>query len=151
MSTADAKTLIVLRHAQAGWPDAADDHARPLAERGHAQAPAAGDWLAIEWIPQRDLTIDRGRDLRGRMEAVDAGLDSEENFCEEMFGTTAGAVRRLRVNGIAEKMALCEAAGVPYEVAYPPKAGTAAPVAPPPATEKPAEDETDIEESDETP
>ena len=45
MSTADAKTLIVLRHAKAGWPDAADDHARPLAERGHAQAPAAGDWL----------------------------------------------------------------------------------------------------------
>ena len=42
MSTADAKTLIVLRHAKAGWPDAADDHARPLAERGHAQAPAAG-------------------------------------------------------------------------------------------------------------
>ncbi|MWD30882.1 histidine phosphatase family protein, partial [Micrococcus sp. HSID17228] len=31
MSTADAKTLIVLRHAKAGWPDAADDHARPLA------------------------------------------------------------------------------------------------------------------------
>jgi len=118
---------------------------------GRLPRPSDPRWWAVDFIPQRNLTIDRGRDLRGRMEAVDAGLDSEENFCEEMFGTTAGAVRRLRVNGIAEKMALCEAAGVPYEVAYPPKAGTAAPVAPPPATEKPAEDETDIEESDETP
>ncbi|MDX2341470.1 histidine phosphatase family protein [Micrococcus sp. NPDC078436] len=45
MSGSDAKTLIVLRHAKAGWPEGADDHDRPLAARGHDQAPAAGRWL----------------------------------------------------------------------------------------------------------
>ncbi|MDY6056053.1 SixA phosphatase family protein [Micrococcus sp.] len=41
----DAKTLILLRHATSGWSAGAPDHERPLAERGHAQAPAAGVWL----------------------------------------------------------------------------------------------------------
>lgn len=45
MSPADAKTLVLLRHAKADWPAGVDDHDRPLAPRGHAQAPAAGDWL----------------------------------------------------------------------------------------------------------
>lgn len=45
MSGPDAKTLVLLRHAKAGWPGGVDDHDRPLSERGHRQAPAAGEWL----------------------------------------------------------------------------------------------------------
>ena len=45
MSGLDAKTLVLLRHATAGWPGGVDDHDRPLAERGHRQAPGAGEWL----------------------------------------------------------------------------------------------------------
>ncbi|GAB4100897.1 histidine phosphatase family protein [Sinomonas halotolerans] len=40
------KRLVVLRHAKAAWPLGVDDIDRPLAERGHADAPAAGAWLA---------------------------------------------------------------------------------------------------------
>lgn len=39
------KTLILLRHAKADWPLGVPDHDRPLAGRGHLEAPAAGVWL----------------------------------------------------------------------------------------------------------
>jgi phosphohistidine phosphatase len=37
-------TLVLLRHGKA-VPDAATDLARPLADRGHADAAAVGEWL----------------------------------------------------------------------------------------------------------
>ncbi|MEE2046226.1 histidine phosphatase family protein, partial [Nocardiopsis tropica] len=39
------RTITLLRHGKAEWNDA-DDHERPLAERGRKDAPAAGRWLA---------------------------------------------------------------------------------------------------------
>ena len=111
---------------------------------GRLPRPSDPRWWQVNFIPQRNLTIDRGRDLRGRMEAVAAGYDSEDNFCEEMFGTTATAVRRAHIYGTKEKMDICAEAGVPFEVAYPPKAGTAAIApaedpAPPAANDKEAQ------------
>ncbi|WP_345764885.1 SixA phosphatase family protein [Diaminobutyricibacter sp. McL0608] len=40
------RTLILLRHAKSDWSGSAPDFDRPLAERGRAQAPLAGRWLA---------------------------------------------------------------------------------------------------------
>ncbi|MGI5404614.1 SixA phosphatase family protein [Streptomyces sp. CA-135486] len=40
------RRLVVLRHAKAARPEGVADHARPLAERGLRDAPAAGRWLA---------------------------------------------------------------------------------------------------------
>ncbi|MFF4342764.1 SixA phosphatase family protein [Kitasatospora sp. NPDC001540] len=49
------RRLIVLRHAKADWPDVPDE-LRPLAERGRADAVAAGRWLAEhELVPDRVL------------------------------------------------------------------------------------------------
>ncbi|MFB7948190.1 histidine phosphatase family protein [Kitasatospora phosalacinea] len=49
------RRLIVLRHAKADWPDVPDE-LRPLAERGRADAAAAGRWLAEhELVPDRVL------------------------------------------------------------------------------------------------
>lgn len=47
MTTArdDLKRLIILRHAKAAWPRDVEDHDRPLATRGHRDAPHAGIWL----------------------------------------------------------------------------------------------------------
>jgi phosphohistidine phosphatase len=45
MSKHHLKRLVVLRHAKAAWPVGVPDVDRPLAERGHADAPAAGKWL----------------------------------------------------------------------------------------------------------
>lgn len=44
--TTSERTLILLRHAKSDWSGALPDVDRPLAERGHAQAPLAGRWLA---------------------------------------------------------------------------------------------------------
>ncbi|MFJ4677055.1 MULTISPECIES: SixA phosphatase family protein [unclassified Kitasatospora] len=51
----EQRRLIVLRHAKADWPDVPDE-LRPLAERGRADAAAAGRWLAEhELVPDRVL------------------------------------------------------------------------------------------------
>lgn len=44
MTASEPVRLIVLRHAKSAWPDM-DDHERPLAPRGHRDAPAAGRLL----------------------------------------------------------------------------------------------------------
>ena len=41
-----SRTLVLLRHAKADRPDGIGDLERPLTERGHADAAAAGAWLA---------------------------------------------------------------------------------------------------------
>jgi phosphohistidine phosphatase len=40
------RTLILLRHAKSDWSGSVADVDRPLAQRGRAQAPLAGRWLA---------------------------------------------------------------------------------------------------------
>lgn len=40
-----AKTLLLLRHAKAAWPDDVTDHDRPLTGRGRRDAAAVGAWL----------------------------------------------------------------------------------------------------------
>ncbi|WP_369167548.1 histidine phosphatase family protein [Streptomyces sp. R28] len=40
------RRLVVLRHAKSAWPDGVADHQRPLAPRGHRDAPVAGRMLA---------------------------------------------------------------------------------------------------------
>ena len=39
------KTLILFRHAKSSWADNAEDHERPLAERGRKAAPVMAKWL----------------------------------------------------------------------------------------------------------
>ncbi|GAA1368076.1 SixA phosphatase family protein [Streptomyces beijiangensis] len=48
----ESRRIVLLRHAKADWPQVSD-HDRPLAERGRADAPAAGRRLA-----SMDLTVD---------------------------------------------------------------------------------------------
>jgi len=51
-----AHTLVLLRHAKAERPDRLADADRPLTERGHADAGAAGAWLATHgYVP--DLVV----------------------------------------------------------------------------------------------
>ncbi|MEU9099429.1 histidine phosphatase family protein [Streptomyces sp. NPDC048361] len=45
MSVDTPHRIVLLRHAKADWPEVSD-HDRPLAERGRADAPAAGRRLA---------------------------------------------------------------------------------------------------------
>lgn len=55
MSVDVPRSIVLLRHAKADWPDVAD-HDRPLADRGRNDAPLAGAWLATHGItPQLTL------------------------------------------------------------------------------------------------
>jgi phosphohistidine phosphatase len=45
MEAAQARKIVLFRHAKSAWPDV-PDHERPLANRGRRAAPAAGRWLA---------------------------------------------------------------------------------------------------------
>ncbi|MFR9675466.1 SixA phosphatase family protein [Streptomyces sp. TR06-5] len=55
MSVDVQRSIVLLRHAKADWPDVAD-HDRPLADRGRHDAPLAGAWLATHGItPQLTL------------------------------------------------------------------------------------------------
>src|SRR5262245_36911337 len=50
------RTLVLLRHAKADRPSGVADVDRPLTERGHADAAAAGAWLAKQhYVP--DLVL----------------------------------------------------------------------------------------------
>ncbi|MGJ3404064.1 SixA phosphatase family protein [Glutamicibacter sp. Je.9.36] len=45
MNTMHSRKLMLMRHAKADYPLGVADHDRPLAARGHRDAPAAGAWL----------------------------------------------------------------------------------------------------------
>lgn len=53
---ATPRTLILLRHAKAAWPDGVPDVERPLAHRGVVEAPLAGRWLR-ENAPEINLVL----------------------------------------------------------------------------------------------
>jgi phosphohistidine phosphatase len=46
MSAVADRRLVLLRHAKSDWPSGVADHDRPLGQRGRAEAPQAGRWLA---------------------------------------------------------------------------------------------------------
>lgn len=41
----ELKRLTLMRHAKADYPRGVTDHERPLASRGHREAPLAGRWM----------------------------------------------------------------------------------------------------------
>ncbi|HET6633552.1 MAG TPA: histidine phosphatase family protein [Streptomyces sp.] len=47
MSAEVPRSIVLLRHAKADWPEVAD-HERPLAEQGRRDAPAVGEWLTAQ-------------------------------------------------------------------------------------------------------
>lgn len=55
MATQRQRTLVVVRHAKADWPDVPDVE-RPLADRGRLDAPEIGNWLVGQRVhPDRVL------------------------------------------------------------------------------------------------
>ncbi|MCF6525730.1 histidine phosphatase family protein [Streptomyces sp. JJ36] len=55
MSVDVPRSIVLLRHAKADWPDVAD-HDRPLADRGRKDAPLVGEWLTDHGIAP-ELTL----------------------------------------------------------------------------------------------
>ncbi|HUK90862.1 MAG TPA: histidine phosphatase family protein [Blastocatellia bacterium] len=94
------KTLLLLRHAKSDWDDQSlPDFDRPLADRGHRDAPRIGKALAKHG-PAPDLIISSPA-LRATQttEAVVAAaqLDVVPQFDERIYGAgTAGLMKVIR-------------------------------------------------------
>ena len=77
MSTETLRTLVILRHAKADRPAGVVDFDRPLTERGHADAAAAGAWLGTQDIRPDLVICSPARRARQTWHGVAIGLTQE--------------------------------------------------------------------------
>lgn len=89
--TGSVRTLILLRHAKSDWSGAAPDIDRPLAERGLAQAPLAGRWLADHAVSIDLAVVSPARRARETWELVSAELTPEPpvRFDDRVYAASA--------------------------------------------------------------
>jgi phosphohistidine phosphatase len=73
-----ARSLVLLRHAKAETPVGVPDDKRPLSARGHADAQAAGAWLAKRNVPELVLCSPTKR-TRQTWHAVAASLKAKRD------------------------------------------------------------------------
>jgi TusA-related sulfurtransferase len=86
---------------------------------------AESDWMEVEFLPQRDLTIDRGKDGKLQLEILDRGLGTEADFHRAYSGKDFEEQTLRHLDEVKFKMDQCEKLGIPFERAYPPRAGAA--------------------------
>jgi phosphohistidine phosphatase len=99
--TATERRLVLIRHAKSDWSDGLADVERPLADRGHRDAPAVGRWLR-DHVGRIDLVLCSAA-VRARQtwELAAAELDPPPRLVvdERLYGAPAddllAAVREL--------------------------------------------------------
>lgn len=69
------RTLVILRHAKADRPGGVSDFDRPLTERGHADAAAAGRWLVSRGYAPDLVLCSPARRTRQTWHGVALALD----------------------------------------------------------------------------
>ena len=90
--TTSEHTLILLRHAKSDWSGALPDIDRPLAERGQAQAPLAGRWLASHAGTIDLAVVSPAQRARETWELASAELDPAPpvRFDDRVYAASAG-------------------------------------------------------------
>jgi phosphohistidine phosphatase len=73
----NTRTLVILRHAKAERAEGTDDAERPLTDRGHADAAAAGAWLAHSGLRPDLVLCSPARRTRQTWHGVALGLVAE--------------------------------------------------------------------------
>ncbi len=96
---------------------------------GGLRFPKDERWWSHKISGSRNLTIDRSKEMKSRLDVLESGLDTAENFCEEFFGADADDVDDAHLARMAARMEKCAALGIPYDRAFPPRQGAAAPAA----------------------
>ncbi|OZV80042.1 hypothetical protein CA850_15085 [Micromonospora echinospora] len=71
---ASARTLVLLRHGKAERPEGIADWERALTERGHADAVAAGAWLARHGFRPDVVVCSPARRTRQTWQAAESGM-----------------------------------------------------------------------------
>lgn len=92
------KTLALVRHAKSSWDHpGADDHDRPLNERGLRDAPRMAARLAAEHPELRGSALLSSTALRAATtaEAFASALDTTVRVDERLYGATPGRIIEL--------------------------------------------------------
>jgi phosphohistidine phosphatase len=85
---ADAKRLLLLRHAKSSWDDPTlADHDRPLAPRGRKAAKLLGAYLRREQIPVSLVLCSSARRARETLELVEPPGDVQIE--QQLYGASA--------------------------------------------------------------
>jgi phosphohistidine phosphatase len=71
------RTLVLLRHAKAAHPEGVADEQRPLTPRGHADASAAGAWIAAQRLYPDVVVCSPARRTRETWHGVALALGAE--------------------------------------------------------------------------
>jgi phosphohistidine phosphatase len=77
------RTLVILRHAKAANPDGLPDAERPLTDRGHADAGAAGAWLIHSGLLPDLVLCSPARRTRQTWHGVAVALPAAPVVCYE--------------------------------------------------------------------
>lgn len=89
------RTLVILRHAKAARPGGVSDFDRPLTERGHADAAAAGQWLASSGYRPDLVLCSPARRTRQTWHGVALALDRAPHVRYEPELYEAGSAQLL--------------------------------------------------------
>lgn len=92
---------------------------------GHLPVPNVPNWAAVRWIPQADLTIDRGREISGVINSVREGLADADRWTLATEGMTFERVIRRRAENLAAAHRAAEEHGVPMAELLPGAVGAA--------------------------
>lgn len=96
---------------------------------GRLQPCKAENWTAVRWIPQRDLTIDVGREINGMINASREGLADADRWTMSTEGKTWKEIIADRAENIRFAQALSDQLGVPLSTLLPGAVGSTAPPA----------------------
>jgi phosphohistidine phosphatase len=76
------RTLVLLRHAKSAHPEGVADPDRPLTERGHADAAAAGAWLLSRGLLPTRVLCSPARRTRETWHSVRVALGDTASSAE---------------------------------------------------------------------
>lgn len=94
-------------------------------KEGRLPIPDDGvEWWGVDFVPQRDITIDRGREGKMKMEEVALGMSTFSAYHREK-GEDWRDEAEQRVAEAKYHMDLCEKMGVPYHAVFAPRSGQA--------------------------
>jgi phosphohistidine phosphatase len=120
---AEARTLVLLRHAKSSWDTDEPDHERPLAPRGRRDAKAVGQYLAAQGL-RPDLVLCSSA-LRTRQtwdQAVKGGAEGGDvRYLDEIYDasvTELVAVLRDAASDATSVLLLGHAPGIPRLMDY---------------------------------
>ena len=102
---------------------------------GRLQPCTAENWTAVRWIPQRDLTIDVGREINGMINASREGLADADRWTMSTEGKTWKEIIADRAENIRYAQELADQLGVPLSTLLPGAVGSTAPPAETSATQ----------------